>query len=195
MACASCARKKKSDGYTHPEALQHPPFNANDIQLYDNGAVRRLGASDWPEDRHKLVLFYPTIQSKLCDEEGSLSDWTSEFSKLGCDLYIASTEQVHIIKDWLENEASLKELGVKAISSYLLPTRLDLMNNGQAMHASVFITKEAEVVVQHHFLNVGRSISALHKMLFAYVNGSSCAHGWQDPFNSFTVETEKNDGA
>jgi alkyl hydroperoxide reductase subunit AhpC len=195
MGCPACARKKKGDGYTHFEALQHPPFNANDVQIYSQGELRRLGPQDWPDGRHKLLLFVPGLETPMCSDFDLLGDWVKEFDKLDCDLYLASSDQAHIVKDMADAHPTIGPSGIKVLSSYLLPTRLGIMHNGRSMHASVFITKEADVVTQQHFLKVGRSLSELHRMLFAYTTSSHCAHDWIDPSKNFSSEKEKNDGA
>ena len=193
MACASCGRNKKGNGYIQPESLQFYPFNSNDIQVYDGQDVRRLTKDDWAEDRHKLILFIPEANTPVCESElGNLNQWVDEFKKLDCDIFAASTDPIHALKDWIDNEEMLKDPKYKVISTYLLPTRLNIMNNGRAMRASVLITKDSDVVVQQHFMKVGRSLKELHRMLYAYTTGSYCAEGWESPEDGFVVGKDDN---
>lgn len=186
MACASCGRRKRAGGYSEPSAMEFQPMGAADVMVYDNSDVRKLKAEDWPEDRHKLLLFFPETFTPVCQTEmGALNDWVKEFDKLGVDVFGATADPIHAVKDWYEQEEVLKDPQYKVLSSYILPTRLNIMNNGKVKRASVFITKDGDVLVQEHFLKVGRSLKELHRMMFAYTTDSYCAEGWEDPSDGF----------
>lgn len=169
-----------------PEAMDFTPLGANDIMVYDSGSVRKLSKNDWSEDRHKLLLFFPETFTPVCGTEmGALNNWIEEFNKLGVDVFGATADPIHAVKDWYETEEQLANPNYKVISSYIFPTRLNIMNNGRAKRASVFITKNGDVVVQEHFLKVGRSLKELHRMMYAYTTDSYCAEGWEDPSDGF----------
>ena len=186
MACASCGRNKKGNGYIQPNALDTPPFGSNDIMVYTSGQVRRFNASDWSGDRHKLILFFPETFTPVCQTEmGNLNDLIAEFDKLGCDVFGATTDPIGAVQEWYETEDALKDPQYKVLSTYILPTRLNIINNGRAKRASVFITKEGDVVVQEHFMKVGRSLKELHRTMYAYTQDSYCAEGWEDPSDGF----------
>lgn len=166
--------------------MEAPPFGATDINLYDNGDIRKLQATDWNSDRHKLLLFIPEIGTPVCNTEfEALNDWITEFDKLNCDVFGASTDPIHFIKDTVENEPLLQSTNFRILSTYRLPLRLGIMNNGKTKRASVFITSDGDVVVQEHFMKVGRSIEELHRTMYAYTSGSYCAEGWQSPKDGF----------
>lgn len=187
MTCASCGRNKKGHGYIEPKAIEAPPMGAGDIQVLDNGFVRRFDKTkDWLDNRHKLILFFPETFTPVCETEmGSLNQWVESFDQLDCDIYGATSDPIHAVKDWFEQEEVLKDPKYKVFSSYILPTRFNIMNNGRVKRASVFVTKEGDVVVQEHFLKVGRSIDELHRMMYGYSTGSYCAQGWKSPEDGF----------
>lgn len=196
MACASCNRNKKGNGYIEPKSLDIPPFGANDISVYDssNGEVRKFNESDFNLDRHRLFLFFPETFTPVCKTEmGNLNDWIDEFDKLGVDVFAATTDPAHAIKNWYEEEETLKNSKYKVLSTYILPARLGITNGGKAKRASVFMTAQGDVVIQEHFMKVGRSIKELHRMMYGYIQDSYCAEGWEDPSNGFLTDDDKED--
>jgi len=187
MACVKCSKGKKSDtGYLQYQSVENPPFAATDIMVYDQGNVRRFYQDDWNPDRHKLILFFPETFTPVCSTEmGNLDAWIEAFDSLGVDVYGATTDPIHAVQDWYDSEPSLKNTRYKVLSTYILASRLGILNGGRAKRASVFITKEGDVVVQEHFLKVGRSIKELHRTYYGYVQDSYCAEGWEDPSDGF----------
>lgn len=187
MACKNCQENSKSgNGYIKPEGLHFPPFNSGDIMVYSNGDVRKLQADDWSNDRHKLILFFPQTFTPVCSTEmGAINDWVGAFNEQNCDVFAATTDPIHSVKDWYESEESLSNPQYKTLSSYILPTRLGIMHNGRAKRASVFITKDKDVIVSEHFMKVGRSIEELHRQIFAYNTDNYCAEGWTSPKDGF----------
>lgn len=193
MGCQVCGRNRKVEGYIQPKALESPPYGANDMMVYQAGTTRRLTASDWNSDRHKLLLFIPQTNTPVCGSElGALQKWLPAFSDLDCDVYGVTTDPPHLVKDWFDNEPQLQGSDYPVISSYILPSRLDLLHGGRAKRASVFITKEGDVVKMEHFLKVGRSLSELHRTLYAYTTGSYCGEGWKSPEDGF-LSVDKKD--
>ncbi len=192
MACSAC-KSKRGEGYIEPNALDSPPFKATDIYVYESSEVRRFSSSDWDNDRHKLVLFFPEVFTPVCESEmGVLNDWIEKFSEQNVDVFAATTDPIHAVKEWYETEESLKNPKYRVLSSYLLPARLRVLNGGRAKRASVFITKDGDVVVQEHFLKVGRSLKELHRMIYGYNTDSYCAEGWEDPTDGFLVNKNDN---
>jgi alkyl hydroperoxide reductase subunit AhpC len=183
MACANCNKKSK------PQTLADTrlPFNANDILVIDHQDVRQLQPSDWPEDKHKLLIFYPQTFTPVCASElGALNKWVAAFAELNCVLIAACTDQAQAIKDWYEQEPLLSDLECLTFSSYLLPARLGLVEGGRAKRSSVFVMAgTGEVVKQEHFKKVGRSFNELHRMLYGFTTDSYCAAEWQSPEDGF----------
>lgn len=194
MSCASCGRKKKAQGYDLPAILETPPLGANDIQVLDDGKVRRFQADDWTDNTHKLLLFYPETFTPVCQSEmGNLNQWVDKFKELNCDVFSITADPIHAVEDWHKQEPDLSKPQYKALSSYILPTRLGIMNNGKVKRASVFITNDGQVVVHEHFMKVGRSLSELHRTLYAYTTDSYCAEGWNNPQDGFlNADNKKN---
>jgi alkyl hydroperoxide reductase subunit AhpC len=188
VPCASCGRNKKGNGYIQPKVFDMPPFSSNDIMVYEpqTGETRRYVESDFPTDRHRLFLFFPETFTPVCATEmGNLNKWIDEFDKLGVDVFGATTDPIHAVKDWYQNEEALSGSKYKVLSTYMLASRLGITNGGRAKRASVFMMKEGDVVVQEHFMKVGRSLKELHRMAYGYVQDSYCAEGWEDPSEGF----------
>jgi len=185
MACISCSNSGEG-GYFVNNAMSFPPYNSTDILVYDQGNIRDFNSSDWSSDRHKLLLFYPETNTPVCASEmGAVNSWIDSFNELGCDVYSVTADPIELVKQWYETNESLMNPKYKALSSYVLPSRLGIMNNNRAKRASVIITKDGDVIVQEHFLKVGRSIAELHRTLYAYTTDSYCGEGWQNPSDGF----------
>lgn len=189
MACPSCEKKqqqKQSVGYHRLSALSFPPLNSTDIELYDGTEVRALQEKDWSRNRHKLLLFYPETFTPVCKSEmGALNDWLPFFDEQDCDVFSITADPIELVKDFYDQEETLKGSKYPALSSLILPTRLGIMNGDRVKRASVFITKEGEVLVQEHFMKVGRSLKELHRTIHAYNKDSYCGEGWNDPSDGF----------
>jgi alkyl hydroperoxide reductase subunit AhpC len=195
MACASCGRSKANRlGVTVLSSTEKYPFRANDIQVIENNSIHRFVAADWPEDMDKLLIFVPAAFTPVCeDEAGHMSKWYEEFRSLGCEMILCLTDPAAMIKDWFDSEELLRNPPYKAFSSYLLPNRLNLTDNGRAKRSSVFITKEGEIVKQEHFKDVGRSFEELHRMYWAYTTKNYCGAGWKSPADGFLQSKEEGE--
>lgn len=191
MACATCEKKHVTQKSLQPELvntslLSHMPLNANDIQVYDGETTRDFIASDWPKNRHKLILLYPETFTPVCTNEmGSINKWVDEFDKLNCDIYSLTTDPIEDVKSWYESQDELKGAKYLALSSFLFPLRLGLLRQDRTKRASVIITSSGETITHEHFMNVGRSIKELHRTLHAYTTGSYCGSDWEDPSDGF----------
>lgn len=190
MACRTCSKNKKSDnGYMQQAAIDWPPFNTVDLKVYDQGEVRNLSREEWDNDRHKLLLFFPETFTPVCTTEmGNLNDWIPEFDKLGVDVFAATTDPIHAVKDWYENEEAIKNPKYKVLSTYIMPARIGIMNGGRSKRASVFISKDGDMIIQEHFLKVGRNLKELHRTFYGYTTDSYCAEGWEDPSDGFLTK-------
>ena len=114
-----------------------------------------------------------------------MNDWIDSFREQNVEVFAATADPINAVQDWYESEGQLKNPKYKVISSYILPTRLKIMNNGKAKRASVFITKDRDVIVCEHFLKVGRSLAELHRQTYAYNQDSYCGEGWTSPEDGF----------
>lgn len=162
------------------------PFSSNDITVVVDNSIRKFEANDWSNDNHKLLIFIPQAFTPVCQTElGAMNDWYDEFAKLGCELIAVCTDPAGMLLDWQRAELALNNPKYKTFSSYLLPNRLGLLDTGRSKRASVFITKDGEVVKQEHFNKVGRSFAELHRMLYGYTTDSYCSEGWISPGDGF----------
>lgn len=179
MSCAACEQRTTEDlANVHIDL----PFNATDILAIDRREVRPLVDADWPTDKHKLLVFFPEIFTPVCQSElGALNQWASSFAELGCVIIAVCSDPALAIKDWYEQEPLLTNLDCLTFSSYLLPSRLGLVEGGRAKRSSVFVMQDGTTIKQEHFHKVGRSFAELHRMLYGYTTDSYCAEGWTSP--------------
>lgn len=168
MPCASCGRSRLSNS----NPLTTFPYNASDIQVYRGDEVRKFEPTDWPLTTHKLLLFVSDLDLRLC-EFGDLNDWASKFTELGCDLFLVTSEPIHVLKDAIDNQLGTGPL-YTALSSYLLPTRMNILHNGKCKDASVIITKDGEVAITQYLFGVGRSMDEIYRNLYRFVHGQEC---------------------
>lgn len=186
MACVTCKKlkQKREVGYFRESALDFPPLNSADVMVYDGTESRALTHEDWSHDRHKLLLFYPETFTPVCESEmGAIEQWLQFFDEQNCDVYSVTADNINLVESFYKE--SFQGANYLALSSLTLPTRLGIMNNGRVKRASVFITTAGEVLVQEHFMLVGRSLKELHRTIYAYNTGSYCGEGWQDPSDGF----------
>jgi alkyl hydroperoxide reductase subunit AhpC len=186
MGCASCGKNKRTQGYSEPNALLNPPYNANDMYILENSSVRRFSNTDWRENTHKLLLFFPEIFTPVCTTEmGALPKWIEFFKEQQTDVFAVTTDHISGVQEWYHTEPALKDANYPVISSYILTSRLNLVHQGRAKRASVFISKDGEVITHEYPLRVGRSLAELHRMIYAYNTGSFCGEGWKDVSDGF----------
>lgn len=190
MACASCSKSKTNSIklLSNQLSLNSPPYNADDIFVLENGETREFNAGDWTTSTHKLLLFFPSTYTPVCGSEmGALNDWIDSFKEQNTEVIPVCVDPINIVRDWYSEEPILANPKYKVFSSYLLTTRLGLLEQGRSKRASVFISKSGEVVTQEYPFKVGRSISELHRMIFAYNTDSYCSEGWTDPTDGFLI--------
>jgi len=187
MACVNCRKQEqKGTGYYKLTALSYPPLNSTDVMAYDGQEVRPLREEDWPQDRHKLLLFYPETNTPVCKSEmGALNEWLPFFDEQDCDVFSITADPIEMVKNFYDNDEDLKNFQYLALSSLVLPTRLNVMNGDRVKRASVFITKDGELLIQEHFMKVGRSLKELHRTIYAYNTDSYCGENWSDPSDGF----------
>lgn len=190
MACASCSKSRRYRIESLNKTVVTPQdphiFNATDIKVYDQGRTGKFSADDWNNERHKLILFFPKTFTPVCKTEmGAINNWLPAFDELNCDVYGATADSIHLVQEWYEGDDLLKDAKYKVLSSYLMPSKLGLVDNGIVKRSSVFVMADGEIVKQEHFEKVGRSLAELHRMLYGYSTGSYCAEGWKDPSDGF----------
>lgn len=187
MGCASCANKNERRMNVVVNSVNKYPFSSNDIQVVDGDEVRKFQASDWPESKHKLLILLPEIFTYTCsDQIKGMKKWYDEFQKLNCELILVMTDSAVGILDWFKEEPMLAERPYKAFSSYLLPNRLGLIDNGRARRSAVFIASDgSEIVKQEAFSKISPSFSELHRILWAFTTGQNCGSDWVNPESGF----------
>lgn len=207
MACSACGSRKNSVNQntstvsaapqntayrtfaqtTRQDRLDYP-FGATDIKTYQDGQMRGFVRSlDFPDDKHKLIIFYPKSNTPVCETEmGALEKWRPEFEKLGVHVIAATIDFVPTISEWFTNDKQLEDAKYPVLSSRILPQRLGLLrSDGSLRRSSVFIMKDGEQTRLEHFDKVGRSLAELHRMAYGYTTDSYCAEGWTSPEDGF----------
>lgn len=192
MSCASCQDKSERRMNVTVNSVNKYPFSSNDIQVVDGDEVRKFQASDWPEGKHKLLILLPEIFTYTCsDQIKGMKKWHDEFQKLNCELILIMTDSAVGILDWFKAEPMLAERPYKAFSSYLLPNRLNLIDNGRAQRSAVFIAADgSELIKQQAFSKVAPSFKELHRILYAFNSGDHCGSEWQDPSDSLDKDKD-----
>lgn len=186
MVCATCDQKHYESGYFHQQEISYPPFNAGDIWVYDGAERRKLTPSEWNNGKNKVLIFYPEVFTPVCATEmGALKDWVGKFAELNTEIYSFTTDPISAVEDWYNSNDLLEGLNYKAASSFMLPYRLGIMNGSRAKRATVYMMANGDMIIQEHFMKVGRSIKEIHRNIFAYNTGSYCAEGWQGEEDGF----------
>jgi alkyl hydroperoxide reductase subunit AhpC len=151
------------------------PYNAGDIMVYANGESRRFSSEmDWSESTHKVLFFIPDIYLPCPNEFDSLKEMTGKFNSINCDVFLASSAQLPILRGFIDSHDALKEPNFKVISSYLLPVRMGVLVNGVTVSATAVITKDGNVAISQHLPGTMRSINDTFRMLHQYVSGTPC---------------------
>ena len=140
MACSTCG-KKQTDAYQNRDILKIPPINATDIMVFDN-TVRRFQNSDWP-DGSKLFLCVESIQDEDIQQISSLLDASIQ-------TIILTNESILSVNEKLSG----RMLPFQVWSSYLLCSRLGVMQNGRTRKSAVLILADGDIsVIQTFFYN------------------------------------------
>src|SRR2546429_342165 len=143
MACVRCEQNKvKITMGNNTSAL---PLQATDIQVVEYGDTHAFTTADWPMDRHVLLVLIPETFTPVCKGEwGAMNKWYQAFAVLGCEVIILCPDRAPRIAEWSPGDPAIANPLYKAFSSYLLPSRLGLVEDGRAKRASVFVLKSGE---------------------------------------------------
>lgn len=164
MACASCA-KKKEHGYQDLKALETPPFRANDIHVYEvnTGETRKFVPEDYNTKVVNVLLFTPNVES--IQEYGVLNH------EEGVNYIYVTAQPLHQIKDFYENGGHKPE-NTLIFSSYLLPSRLNIMVNGQSKKAIVYVMKDGDLSKQELFYHSSFNYTSIGLFLEDYYDNN-----------------------
>lgn len=207
MTCIACRKKAANNNaaYARTQAMvatdpfnlssrKDHPYGATDLAVYQNGNIRAFNpALDFPDDKHKLIIFYPKSFTPVCETElGALEKWRPEFEKLGFHVVAATIDFIPTIKEWFTSDELLRDAKYPVLSSKILPIKLGLLRfDGSLKRSSVFIMRDGETVRIEHFDKVGRSLAELHRMAYGYTTDSYCAEGWKSPEDGFLTPKEE----
>lgn len=193
MPCASCKDHSERRMNLTVTGVNKYPLSSNDIKVVDGDEVRKFEATDWPDGKHKLLILLPEIFTYTCsDQIKGMKKWYDEFQKLNCELILVMTDSAVGILDWFKAEPMLAERPYKAFSSYLLPNRLGLIDNGRAQRSAVFITADGgELIKQQAFSRVAPSFQELHRILYAFSSQDYCGSEWKDPTDALNKDNDE----
>jgi alkyl hydroperoxide reductase subunit AhpC len=169
---------------------------AESSKVLQRGELRGFNSSlDWPDDKWKLVIFFPAAFSYVCPTEmGALKEWAHRFSQLNCQVLACSTDKPEDLKEWFATYDTLVGADESPIvSSTELPVYLDVLDitSMKARRSSVFVSpiqpNGSEIIIkQDHFPEVGRSFSELYRQLAGHLTGQYCGVDY-DPENPTVV--------
>lgn len=181
MTCTTCEEKERLRLGSIVTNEQPYPFYAKDIQvIYPDNSVKPydLTVHHW-NNWHRIFIVIPRSNTPVCQSElGAMNEWYEKLAELHAELVAVCTDRVEMILDWYKSEDSLKERKWVTLSTYEMPLKLGLMQNGLAKRATVFVTNEGEAIKQEHFENVGRNFEELYRQMKGYVSGDKCLEGW-----------------
>lgn len=164
MACAACA-KKKPNSYQDMKAIESPPFRATDIVVYDidSGESHRFVKDDYDTNKDNILLFVQSVADIKEVGDVDLGDRNITY---------VTNQPIHQIQDYYNNGGE-KPKNAVVFSSYLLPSRTQLIYNGTSRKAIVYIMKDGDFVVQQLFYNSSFNYDYIRIFLDDYTNDNN----------------------
>lgn len=165
MACTSCA-KKKENSYQDFKSLESPPFKATDIFVYDinTNEYHRFVSEDWDTSKINVLLFVPNLAALNELEELSTTE--------PVNVTYVTNQPIHQIQDFLQaNESQFK--ASRIFSSYLLPSRMNLMYNGFTKKAIAYIMKDGDVITQELFYANSFNYGFISGLINEYISNNN----------------------
>ena len=161
MGCVSCNKTEKNIRL-NLHSLNNPPFRASDIVVFelDSLAPRFYENSDWDNTVDNVLLFVNDIS--LISESGELTDNSN------ANIIYVTNQSAEDIKSYLESAGPFELNNNKIFISYLLPSRLNLINNGIIQKAIVYIMGNGEVSVNQLFHNSSFNYNLIEEYINEY---------------------------
>lgn len=129
--------------------LNNPPYGAGDTQI--NGV--KINSENWKPDTTKLLLFQ---DGEISDDfVNTICSYITQFDAIGVDVYIVTIRQVAINVT----------CDINTMYSYILPTRLNLINNGELKNCSMVVGKNGETVMLEMFENGTRNYEEILRVI------------------------------
>lgn len=165
MGCTACA-KKKSNSYQDFKVLESPPYRATDIIVYDldTNQSRKFIDSDWNTSITNVLLFIPSLEA--------LKELEELAPKEGVKYTYVTSQPVHQIKDYIEHH-DITFIHDRIFSTYLLPSRMNLLHNGFTKKAVAYILPDGDMAIQNYFYNSTFNYNHIKAFLDDYSNDSN----------------------
>lgn len=137
-----------------------------------------------------VIVFYPGDFTFVCPTElEDLANYHDEFTKIGCDVYSASTDSHYVHKAWHDSSKAIGKIKYPMLADVAgrLARSFDILleDSHEALRGSFVISPEGKIVAfEVNDLGIGRSAKALlNKVLaaqFVAENGSeACPANWE----------------
>ncbi len=156
MSCRTCGRSRNTDGYNQPMMLDFPPYNARDIVVIKNNEKKKLDINDWNEDAHKLLIFTENIEEIDAGNFDNISEYNIQ-------PYVFS----------VYNDEPLEHPEIIRATSYILPTRLNLLANGNLKKSIVFVKNDGSTIIQDFYETMSFDIKSFIANIKTYIGGES----------------------
>ena len=160
MACAACA-KKKPNSYQDFNAIQSPPFRATDIFVYsiNSNESRPFNQDvDWDTSKINVLLLFPDI---------SVVKEIGDANIEGVNISYVTNQNTTQIQGFLASTTDELQRDV-ILCSYLLPSRLNLLYNGQTRNAIVYVLPDGNIAVQQQFYGSTFNYSSIKSFIDDY---------------------------
>lgn len=163
MATCSVCAKKKPNSYQDMKAIESPPFRASDISVYNTKTdeAKKFVKEDYDVNKINILLFVPSVETII--ETGA------EIKHEDVVITYVTNQPLHQIKDYYENGGT-KPRHDRIFLSYLLPSRTNLVYNGSARKATVYVMKDGDFITQQMFYGSSFNYDSINAFLEDYLH-------------------------
>lgn len=160
MACNTCSRNRKKNGYQQTSLLDCPPYEAADIFVIEKDASYKINNSVWLENTKKILIF--------------TEDTTNlQYNQSSVDLLKENSIQLFFIsvydKNYIEDDYIIK------LNSYLLPAKMSLIYNGILKNVIIFVQTDGSLIQTEYFDDMLIDLDLYIKNIVDYIKGGGDA--------------------
>jgi len=158
MACISCSRNRKKNGYQQTALLDCPPYDAADIFVIEKDTSYKINNTVWQEDTEKILVFAEDLTNIAYSQIHLLKENNIQ-------LFFISAYN----KDYIDDDYIIK------LNSYLLPAKLGLIYNGVLKNAIIFLKKDGSLIQTEYFNDMQINLDLYINNIVNYINGGGDA--------------------
>lgn len=160
MACNTCSRNRKKNGYQQTGLLDCPPYEAADIFVIEKDTSYKINNSVWLENTKKILIF--------------IEDTTNlQYNQSSIDLLKENNIQLFFIsvydKNYIEDDYIIK------LNSYLLPAKMSLIYNGILKNVIIFVQTDGSLIQTEYFDDMLIDLDLYIKNIVDYIKGGGDA--------------------